>query len=103
MTTLGYMSRFHRHQSLALPHLAMGTNITTITGRGSLDFPQYYIKEYRIKHSIQLGYGVNYYIIYLTSDRYNIIFQALCQLLRDLPRRISNTIVIVLYFFPLIV
>jgi len=47
MTTLGCMSRFHRRQSLALPHLAMGTNITTITGRGSLDFPQYCMKQYR--------------------------------------------------------
>ncbi|CQR73535.1 hypothetical protein SpAn4DRAFT_5196 [Sporomusa ovata] len=25
----------------------MGTNITTISGRGSLDFPQYYNMQYR--------------------------------------------------------
>ena len=47
ITTLGCVSRFRGRQSLALPHLAMGTNITTITGRGSLDFPQYCIKQYR--------------------------------------------------------
>ena len=41
MTTFGYESRFRRRQSYALPHLAMSTIITTISGRGSLDFPQY--------------------------------------------------------------
>jgi len=41
MATFGCMSRFCRRQSLALPQLALGTNTTTISGCGSLDFPQH--------------------------------------------------------------